>query len=95
MQFRQRPKRRTRTVGDNFTIRMVMIPAAVMMTVIVLKTMKKGRTGGIMMISLILSRFFTSFYCFCGRLKKAGCNLAKSWPILIQEPLRKVKTGYT
>ena len=64
-----------------------MIPA-VMMTVIVLKTMKKGRTGGIMMISLILSRFFTSFYCFCGRLKKAGCNLAKSWPILIQEPLR-------
>ena len=72
-----------------------MIPAAVMMTVIVLKTMKKGRTGGIMMISLILSRFFTSFYCFCGRLKKAGCNLAKSWPILIQEPLRKVKTGYT
>ena len=87
MQFRQRLKRRTRTVGDNFTIRMVMIPA-VMMTVIVLKTMKKGRTGGIMMISLILSRFFTSFYCFCGRLKKARCNLAKNWPILIQEPLR-------
>ena len=79
MQFRQRPKRRTRTVGDNFTIRMVMIPA-VMMTVSVLKTMKKGRKGGKMMISLILSRFFTSFYSFCGRLKKEGAIWPRAGP---------------
>ena len=46
------------------------------------------RVERVMMISLILSHFFTSFYCFCGRLKKARCNLAKNWPILIQEPLR-------